>query len=318
MGKPSSQPVHVAAAAIMDRHGRLLLALRSAQSHQGGLWEFPGGKIEPGELVEMALARELQEELGITPLQMRPLICVPYSYPDLTVILDVWRVERFEGEVHGREGQVIEWVELERLDDYDFPAANLPIIKALQLPSRYLITPEPQSDLQSYLDTLERALKRGISLVQLRAKSLDEANYLRLAEQVLTLCRSHGARLLLNSAAERVIEIGADGVHLTSAKLMSLASRPLPAGYLVAASCHSGEQLQQAVMVGADFAQLSPVAVTATHPEATPIGWEQFEKMVRGLPLPVYALGGLGEKDLDVAYQHGAQGVAAIRAFWSE
>ncbi|HET8700475.1 MAG TPA: NUDIX domain-containing protein, partial [Nitrococcus sp.] len=87
-----SKPVHVAVGVITDAAGRVLICRRDVQRHQGGLWEFPGGKVEPGEDVRTALGRELAEEVGICPEQARPLIRVPYRYPDQEVLLDVWRV----------------------------------------------------------------------------------------------------------------------------------------------------------------------------------------------------------------------------------
>ena len=134
----SAEPgrVHVAVAAIIDNQRRVLVSKRPAGVHQGGLWEFPGGKLEVNEDVEAALGRELHEELGIRPATLRPLIRVTHDYPDKSVLLDVWYVSRFSGEPVGREGQSIRWVPFDRLDDYEFPKAKLPIITALTLPDR--------------------------------------------------------------------------------------------------------------------------------------------------------------------------------------
>ena len=93
--------VHVAAAVIRGADGRVLIAKRPQDKHQGGLWEFPGGKVEEGEAVERALARELEEELGIRVEAARPLIQVQHDYPDKQVLLDVWEVSSFTGEPHG-------------------------------------------------------------------------------------------------------------------------------------------------------------------------------------------------------------------------
>jgi len=120
--------VHVAAGVIRDDAGNILIAKRPDHLHQGGLWEFPGGKVDAGETVERALARELLEELGITPTVISPLLEVRHDYPDKSVLLDVWNVTGFDGQPHGREGQAIEWVLQERLQDYEFPQANRPII----------------------------------------------------------------------------------------------------------------------------------------------------------------------------------------------
>ena len=124
--------VHVAAAVIRGVDGRILLARRPEDKHQGGLWEFPGGKVEEGETVHAALARELQEELGICPQAARQLIQIRHDYPDKQVLLDIWKVTRFHGEPFGKEGQECRWVPLAELHNYHFPDANGPIVARLQ------------------------------------------------------------------------------------------------------------------------------------------------------------------------------------------
>ena len=111
------ETLHVAVAAIVNDAQQVLLARRPEHTHQGGLWEFPGGKCEPGEAVEAALEREIYEELGIRTGVCRPLIRVPHRYTDRSVLLDVWRVDAFEGQPYGREGQAVEWVHIEDLGE---------------------------------------------------------------------------------------------------------------------------------------------------------------------------------------------------------
>ena len=314
----SQSVVSVAAAAVFDDAGRVLITRRADDAHQGGLWEFPGGKLEAGESAHDALRRELVEEVGIHITRARPLIRVRHDYPDKSVQLDVWRVDDFGGEAHGREGQPLQWVVPEALGEYAFPAANAPIVRAVRLPDAYLITPDlgdtPAAD---FLHHLELRLQAGIRLVQLRAKSLNESEYLLLAREAAALCHRYGARLLLNADAAQVAQADADGVHLSSGALRRCASRPLATGAgLVAASCHDSEELAQAEAIGADFALLSPVAATASHPDSEPLGWARFEELVAPVPFPVYALGGMGAGDREDAWAHGGQGVAAIRALW--
>lgn len=112
----------------------MLVALRAAHRHQGGRWEFPGGKLDAGESVEEALARELREELGIEVEAAEPLLVVHHDYADRRVLLDVWRVTRWCGEPQGREGQPLRWLAPAALDEADFPAANAPIVAALRYP----------------------------------------------------------------------------------------------------------------------------------------------------------------------------------------
>ena len=300
----------------MDPQGRVLITRRHDHQHQGGLWEFPGGKLEPGEMPREGLARELYEEVGIRVTAARPLIRVSHDYSDRSVLLDVWRVDAFTGEAHGREQQPFAWVAPDELSTYQFPAANKAIVAAVQLPDRYLITPEPGADKASFLRRLEAALQRGIRLVQLRAKRLSDDDYLRLAHEAQALCARFAARLLLNAEPELVPKVGAAGAHLSAARLLALRSRPLSNDYCLAASCHTAEELAHAAAIGVDFVVLSPVEATHSHPQAKPLGWAQFQALSDHAPMPVYALGGMGVEDLPAAWAHGAQGIAAIRRLW--
>jgi len=313
--------LHVAAAVVVNGAGRILIARRHDHLHQGGLWEFPGGKVEPGESVPAALSRELLEELGIRVKQARPLIRIPYRYPDRNVLLDVWRVEQFEGEAHGAEGQPLLWVEPDNLLQYEFPAANRPIVTAARLPSAYLITPEPDltSGFDAFLSALHKALERGIHLVQLRAKSLSKMKLMELASEAVQVCNDANASLLVNcdiAWADALPERA--GLHLTSSRLFQLQSRPLEASRWLAASCHTLDEVMQAQKIGADFVVVSPVKATTTHPEAAPLGWSGLRTITEEALLPVYALGGLTHDDLALSWAHGAQGIAAIRGIWDD
>ena len=132
--------VQVAVGILTDAAGAILLARRPDHAHQGGLWEFPGGKVEAGETVARALARELREELGITVQAAEPLLQVHHAYPDKAVLLDVWRVTAYRGEPHGREGQPLAWTLPERLTDFAFPAADAPIIQWLRQAQNHTVS----------------------------------------------------------------------------------------------------------------------------------------------------------------------------------
>lgn len=123
--------INVVAAAIFNKTGELFIAKRAVSAHQGGLWEFPGGKIESGETAQQALIRELKEEIGITALSISALIKVEHDYGDKRVSLDVYTVEQFSGSAHGAEGQETRWIQLVDITKYNFPAANQPIIESL-------------------------------------------------------------------------------------------------------------------------------------------------------------------------------------------
>ena len=127
----SAKVVHVAVGVIL-RGQQVLLALRSSKQHQGGKWEFPGGKVEAGETVPQALNRELQEEVAISVSQSSPLMQLEYAYPEKTVLLDIYLVTGFDGEPDGREGQPLRWVSIAELSEIAFPDANKPIVERIQ------------------------------------------------------------------------------------------------------------------------------------------------------------------------------------------
>lgn len=307
--------VHVAAAVVVNADADILIAKRALDAHQGGLWEFPGGKVEEGESVEQALSRELFEETGIRVEQARPLIRVHHDYADKSVLLDVWRVDAFSGEAHGREGQPVKWVKPGQLSAYSFPDANQPIIRAASLPDRYLITPEPEEP-REFLQQLDVALARGIKLVQFRAKRLDAAVWKVLASEVVGRCHQFGARCLLNTSLERFSSVQSDGLHLDSQQLYAHKVRPVSNTLVLSASCHTEADIRHAERLGADFIVLSPVQATASHPDAVPLGWQRFRELSDEAAMPVYALGGMRPEDLNASFLHGAQGIAAIRALW--
>ncbi|MCG5513454.1 Nudix family hydrolase [Ectothiorhodospira shaposhnikovii] len=313
-----AEPLRVAVAAITNARDEYLIARRPAHVHQGGLWEFPGGKIEPGETLADALCRELREELDITPLRYHPLITLNHDYPDRRVCLEVVKVDRFEGQPRGMEGQPLRWVSADQLHALAFPAANRAIIQALTLPDRLVITPDLRCP-ETLLDGLRRSLETGgPALLQLRAPRLSREDFAALAEMVIPLCRSRGVRILLNADPELAVSLGADGVHLNARRLATLAGRPdvLDRLTLVGASVHHRDELAHAARLGAHFVLVSPVAPTRTHPGASVLGWPGFAALARQAGRPAYALGGMTVDDIATARHHGGQGIAGIRGLW--
>lgn len=315
-----SDLIHVAAAAIIA-DGKVLIAKRPDHLHQGGLWEFPGGKLEQGETVTQALVRELKEELGITIKPERPLIRVAHDYGDKKVLLDVWRVSWFEGEPRGCEGQALAWVSVAELKQKQFPAANQAVITALNLPEYYLITPAPDFEhWNEFTITFENALKSGVRLVQFRAKDLTIEQYFTCAQQLENICAAYKAQLVLNTRIDGfqkyANEVGAMALHLSSEQLFACQQRPVSKDTLLGASCHNPQEIQQAQRIGVDFITLSPLKQTTTHPEAKALTMDKFKSLLAASNKPVYALGGLVKEDLDGLLRVGAQGIAAIRGLW--
>jgi len=314
-----SDSVHVAVAIIANQQNEILISLRSNSVHQGGLWEFPGGKLEPSESTLDALKREIKEELNISILKASPYKKIKYQYSDKTVLLDIWWVESFSGNPEGAEAQQIKWQAISRLNENEFPAANKGIIMSLQLPQKYMITGAFESH-QNFKSKLETSLKKGISIVQLRCKKISETEYKQLAEISINLCKKYNAILLFNTSVEIFKELSANtgktGLHLNSQMLDTIQIRPIEADLLLSVSCHNSKEIEKAKQLDADIILLSPVKETRSHPGVKGIGWNRFLEIANNINAPVYALGGMSEADLADAKQYAAQGVAAISGFW--
>ena len=306
--------VHVAVGVVFNSRGEVLIALRNKGQHQGGLWEFPGGKVEKGETVQQALVRELKEEVGIVAHHLEPLIGIPHSYTDKKVFLDVWTVGDFEGEVVGREGQEVCWVALKNLGDFQFPVANKPIILALQLPSIASIT-GVFNDENDLILKVSSAISKGAGLICYRPTGNSNVCHDLILNKLTALCAAKCVWLTVNSSISTNYDV-TRGLHLQSSELMRLKARPVSLNTLLGASCHSKEELDQAHRVGVDYIMLSPVQQTSSHPSSLPMGWQTFAELVIESSIPIFALGGLGPEDVDTARANGAQGIAAISKLW--
>jgi 8-oxo-dGTP diphosphatase len=312
--QPSAR-VEVAAAVITRPDGCFLLGQRPAGKVYAGYWEFPGGKIEAGEAPLPALTRELHEELGIEVETAYSWLTRDYDYAHAAVRLRFFRVVKWSGTLRGRESQRFVWQSPDAISVDPLLPANAPILRALRLPPVYAITHAAVLGQPELLRRLEQALARGLRLVQVREKELREGELRDFAARVIGLAHAHGARVLVNGNLQLARELGADGVHLTSAQLKATRLRPDLA--LVGASCHDADELARAQALGADLAVLGPVAPTPSHPGAAGLGWTRLAALLKDCPLPVYALGGLRPTDLETAWRHGAHGISMMRGAWS-
>lgn len=313
-----SARVEVAAAVIERSDGAFLLARRPKGKAYAGWWEFPGGKVEPGETARHALERELAEELGIRVETAWPWLNRAYDYKHARVMLRFFRVTAWRGEPHPHEGQgALAWVHAARPEVAPILPANDPILRGLTLPLTCAISAASELGREAFLRRLDAALENGLRLVQLREKSLARADRQALAEIVAERCAAFSARLMINgdlALARTLAERFDVGLHLTSVQLMASKRRPeLP---WVAASCHDAAELAQAKALGLDFVLLGPVLHTHSHPGAPHLGWPAFAELIRDYPLPVYALGGLTGIHLATARAHGAHGIAMKGAAW--
>ena len=307
-------PLHVVAGILSDADGRVLLAQRLAGTHLAGTWEFPGGKIETGEDAASALRRELHEELGVDVGAVEPLIAVPWSYADKSIVLHAYRVRDFRGEPRGLQQQALQWLAVDDLAATDMPPADRPIVTALRLPQEYAVTPD-LADAAALLARVASLAASGRHLIQLRSKSLPSDRLGDTARAAAALARRHGSTLLLNGDVALARALDLDGVHLPAHELLRLDARPLPARRWVAASCHDARELAHAAAIGVDFAVLGPVHATASHPGAPALGWRRFADLCAQAPFPVYGIGGMALGDLPDAVAAGAQGIAGISAF---
>jgi len=309
--------IHVAVGVVKNHNNEVLISRRHEQAHQGGLWEFPGGKVEHGEDVYDALCRELKEELDIRINSAHPLIRVHHDYSDKQILLDVWQVTLFEGEPHGRESQIWQWANLDELNKMAFPEANKPIMKAVQLPSLYQITGGGANDQPVFLDKLKQCLEAGINLIQLRVKGIDDEAYKQLSGEAVKLCEQYNADLIINADPALVEILGVSGVHLNTDRMMALNTRPLSEDKWVSGSCHNEEELMHACHIGLDFVVLSPVLATPSHPGEPFLGWEKFRELTEKSTIPVYALGGMHPEHVSTAFENGAQGVSVLSPIWN-
>jgi 8-oxo-dGTP diphosphatase len=301
--------IEVAAAVIQRADGAFLLAQRPPGKVYAGYWEFPGGKIEPGEPAGEALARELHEELGIDIGPAYPWITRVFTYPHGTVRLQFFRVFSWQGEPQPLEDQAIAWQRSAAPMATPMLPANAPVLASLALPTEYAITSAGRYGIEDMLARLERRLKQGLKLLQIREPDFDEEQTRLLGEQAIALAHRYGCQVMMKFPFRN-----ADGIHFTAADLMALRARPKYV--LAAASCHTRAELERAMQLELDFAVLGPVREKSAADRAPLLGWEGFAELARGATLPVYAIGGLTRADLEDAWRAGAHGLAMIRGAW--
>jgi 8-oxo-dGTP diphosphatase len=304
--------IEVVAAVIQRPDGAFLLAQRPAGKLYAGYWEFPGGKVEPGEPLREAIARELHEELGIEVRRAHPWITRVFDYPHGTVRLNFFRVVAWDGEPHPREAQeAIAWQRLGGALVSPMLPANGPVLAALALPAEYAVTSCERYGPKRMLELVEARIEGGLELLQVREPGLPAAERRRFTEQVLALAHRHGCKVMTKEPVP-----GAHGLHFTAAGLMRLHERPV--NMLAAASCHTREEVAQATRLDLDFIAAGPVRASASHPDAPALGWEKFSSLVRHAAMPVYAIGGLRRRDLQEAMEAGAHGIAMIGGAWED
>jgi 8-oxo-dGTP diphosphatase len=318
---PEAQPivngiVRVAAAVIVRADGAVLLAQRPPGKPYAGYWEFPGGKLEPGETPADALVRELHEELGLRVRSPCPWLVQEFVYPHAHVELHFFRVFDYAGEPASHDGQAFAWQDPRAIDVAPLLPANARVLASLTLPGVYGITCASDIGLDTFVERAQRALDAGLRLVQVREPESDISARDALARELVRIAAPYAARIMLNGTAADARRLSCSGVHWPARTLNAAQSRPRD--MMVAASCHTRADLQRAAALDVDFVVLGPVCATPTHPHSTPLGWGGFAAVAEDARVPVYALGGLTPRDLGIAVSKGAHGIAMRRYAWPE
>ncbi len=313
-----SNRIHVAVGVIYNSNkNKVLITKRTAGQHLEGLWEFPGGKVEKDEDILSALNRELFEELGIVVKAAKQLTVISHDYPDKKVLLDVWEIYDWTGEPEAKEKQKIEWSGINELNKYDFPEANKHIIQTLSLSPLYLISQDTYQNYNKLFSVVDECLSAGLKIFQLRLASRSEPEFSSLINNLNKLTKQHEAKLIINGTPSDLDLYEIDGVHLNSNELKKYKRRPVSEEYILGASCHTEEELAQAQKLNVNYAFLSPVQKTSSHPDEVPIGWNTFYQLSKKVKFPLYALGGLKSSDLSVAIENNAFGIAMINSIWN-
>jgi 8-oxo-dGTP diphosphatase len=301
--------VDVAASIVQAPDGRVLLAERTSRQISAGFWELPGGKIEAGETAQQAAQRELEEEIGITPLSMRPWVAYEHAFPSKRVRLHFYRVGAWEGDPRGLEGQRLTWVDPSIPSVAPILPSNLRVLGALGLPQVYLrVHAGRDVDRKALLTRLPALLATGVSLIQIQDPHAAPDQRIAFAQRINTIARAMRTRVLLTGSAIEALRAGLHGVHSTAQDLRKLTIRP-PV-QLWAATCQSADDLARAASLGADFAVLSrgdPITSPVRRPH---LGWEGLRALTESSPIPVYAEGGMTPDMLMKARQAGAAGIA--------
>ena len=243
-------------------------------------------------------------------------IRLDHNYPDRHVRLHVFEVNDFSGIPHGKEGQAIQWVQPQECSRLDFLEANKPIVDAVLLPKLILITDIAKYGLEQTLtriDDLQQS--QGSLIVQLRENTSDTV-LLNLYKTKIEQLLKHESFLILNGEPSLAQELGFSGIQLSSRIASRVTKRAEIKVPWVSASCHESSELRHAEKI-ADFALLSPIQATTSHPNESPKGWNFFKTHAQEAALPVYALGGLSTHDFKNARLNQAQGVAILSAAWS-
>ncbi|ANQ67092.1 hypothetical protein GS41_07715 [Candidatus Pseudothioglobus singularis] len=303
-----NKSIEVVVGVMRNDNNEIFITRRQIDQFMSGYWELPGGKVENKESHSIAIMRELYEETGVTVKNHHLIQTIEHQYPQKTINLSVFSIEKYDGAPLGNEGQEFCWCGIDKLKDYKLLPTMWKIIHRICLPKSYWITPdEHESDL--VINQCKQRLRDGIKIIQLRSKSTLNNTYI---EKIFTLCQLNQAKLILNTPNKSFKE-ACDGWHLTSNELMEIKERPFDEKKLFGASVHNLNEAKHAEDISADYISLSPINETLSHPNTGVLGWENASDIINQCKTPIFLLGGMNKKLMDRALSIGAQGIAGIR-----
>jgi 8-oxo-dGTP diphosphatase len=307
--------INVSVAILVNINKQVLLAQRPPPKSWEGWWEFPGGKIEKNETPVDALYREVYEEIGVKITQFTKWVTRKYSHEGNDIKLHFFKVYKWEGEIVSKEKQKLVWTYLKKPNVNPILPANQFIQKAFDIPKYYAITNLSETSKKIFLNQLQKKINDGLEMIQVREKNISLNELKIFSKEIMEICKPNNIKVIINSDIKLAYEIKADGVHLTSKDLLSIKEKPK--NLIISASCHNKEEVNLAEKLKINFVVLSAVKKTLSHSNIKPIGWDKFQEIVNQVNIPIYALGGLGVHDYEVAIDNGAIGIASQRLIWN-
>lgn len=291
---------------LLFHRGKVLVGWRKAEQHQGNKHEFPGGKVETGESPVEACRREIFEEVGIGIQQWHAFDVIHHDYEDVEVFLHIFHVivpEKYLTDIQTPWA----WYTRDQLLELNFPKANKSIVQRLYWSHHIKISDQ----LSTYI------AEKKDQLFYWRIEA--DQNAVEQLQQLDRLDHQDLSQLMVNidlwQQLPKELQKKIKTIHFKQHQLMNLTVGQLPIGSRCLAACHDLVSLQRAQQLGFDAVTLSPVLKTQTHPDAVVLGWESFADYAKTCDIPVFALGGLTQSDLQLAQHNHAYGVAGIRHF---